>query len=58
MVCRKANLVTRSKVDLVVRPIQVRLLGQEYDIINEDFNVDNLGNYPRHDKRCELNREI
>ena len=37
--CQKADLVARPKVDLVVKQILVGLLRQEYEVINEDFNV-------------------
>ncbi|QCD83628.1 hypothetical protein DEO72_LG2g3974 [Vigna unguiculata] len=37
---QKADLVVRVKVDLVVRPILVGLLRQEYEIVNEKFNAD------------------
>jgi len=58
LVCQKVDLVVRPKTDVVVRPILVGLLRQEYEVVNEEFNVDNLGNCPRHDQRYELNREI
>jgi len=53
LVCQKDDLVVRPKVDLVVIPIPTRLLRQKYEIVNEEFNTNNSGNYPRHDKKHE-----
>jgi len=55
-----ADLVARSKADLVVRLISVRLLRQEYETktINEEFNVDNSCKCSRQDNEHALNREI
>jgi len=55
--CQKFDLVFNyQKVDLVVRPILVEFLRQEYEVVNEEFNINNLGNCPKHGKRRKLNR--